>query len=232
MKNPAEFWENSIIGKKAVNNFVPRAPYERAELEDEDGNNVFNQIGRILCSAHSDEFIKGYLDLDKAWLESNDPNIVEARKQLEDYKDPFCGRRAYLVSVPIVKDNDKGTKTLGGIKKTKGDNWYLWGRVCLFNNEELGWSEEDTKTTKKEMVDGVLTEVEVEAPDRFKYISMSCFVPDDVAMRLLKESAELIKEEPDLEEIYYFFLTLKAEPDEYKGKRKARMNVDDFILLE
>ena len=91
MKNPSEFWKDEI-GDSAVNDFIPREPYIRINLEDENRVNVFNKIAHYMCEIGSKIFKKnGFLDLDDLWNNSIHPQITEWRENeiLSQYETPY-----------------------------------------------------------------------------------------------------------------------------------------------
>jgi len=239
LKNPSEFWKDEI-GNSAVNDFTPREPYIRIELED-DGVNIFNQIANYICSITSKKFFsQGYIDLDEEWVNNTDPQIVEWRENeaLSKYLTPYSGRKAYQFKIPCQKMKDKdgkrtGKLSFGDIKPTNSGNWYMYGLVCLFHNEELGWTTEYLKPkTKKQMIDGVLTDVKVEGKEAFAYQNTSCFIEDLCARRLVKRISPELDTDPEMSQFYIYLMGIQVEAGEYNSKPSHSFNVDDYIIME
>ena len=117
----------------------------------------------------------------------------------------------------------------GDMKETPM-GWYLYGQMNIFQNEELGWC----KTQKKqEMVDGVMTDMEVENTNpEFIYKSMAFFPTTNCGERMQEEILPYIK--VDVVVYAYFLGYLNSKEETYKGKTstKFNMNVDDYIWMQ
>lgn len=109
--NPMDFWkQHGTLAKKAEPNIKPRMVFNLPSEVNKAGLLVFEEIGKYLCRISLPLFeSKAYINLDELWKSSQNPEIVKWREYnignnktlFDKYPTPFCGRRAYLVSLPF-----------------------------------------------------------------------------------------------------------------------------------
>jgi len=229
MQNPAEAWGDDMGNNSSSEVVIIPAYIRQTMLESENGPNLFNKIGLLICNTHRKEFVKGWIDLDYWWQNSQDPKIIRYRnsKMLTPIKTPFCGRKVYLVRIIVDKAKDENKERTGepvfGDLKATSRGYYLTGQINIFHNEELGW--EKTKV-KEEMIDGAMEKVEVaNDSNEFLYNWMSFFPTSSCGKRMEEEIQPYIKLGAI---IYAYFLgNVTIQP----GKTRHNMNVYDHIWM-
>jgi hypothetical protein len=147
LNDPSTFWKGKL-GTSANEKMKVGPSFLMPQLRDKDGL-IFDKIAKRICIISENEFLKGYIELDKIWMESDDSIITQYRnfKQIvkdengdiieehlplgERFPKPFCGNRAYLGQIPFYdKINEKKEvllnpktkkpiKLIGGIRPPK-----------------------------------------------------------------------------------------------------------------
>jgi hypothetical protein len=148
LNDPSTFWNNSKMAQSANKRITIGASFLYPQLKTKD-EFIFDTIGRRICKISEKEFMKGYIDLDKIWKESDDKIIEQYRNYTQEIKDengmlietkpplierfpdPFSGRRGYAgqvgftnqvnekLEVLIDIDTQKPKKIIGSLRPPK-----------------------------------------------------------------------------------------------------------------
>ena len=130
---------------------------------DEQGNEVaqdWTYIGRLLLGEFHDQIeFNGFLDLDKAFQTSKNPDVIETRdimiaaqEKKDDKPKPYCGRKLWIGMLKLKND---GTGTLSFLKQTKTQSWQTFIYLIpyqheLFYPEGLVKNIDELKKTEKD----------------------------------------------------------------------------------
>jgi len=216
------------------------------DLDDEWQNADYEKLLKKAKKAGFSEEILEEMELDAKW-------IKEIRETfLEQYPKPFCGRYAYLFNMETeMKEEKDGTgevigkkKGIRGFKIIKSKyndtiRFYIYGRVAIFKNEELGydkkWDHADGTTTneKGEIVDN---------SDGIQYSYCGIFASQDCAEKIteyVKYKIENETEEEPFENWDAFLIGSKIGVKRKTDKDPANtpeisltFNADDVVFID
>jgi len=261
MEDPSTFWEGSSIGLSATDTRAVKRYFDMPMLKTPKDGYVFDIVAKRLCKTSRDAFMKGFIDLDEMWQNSQDAEIVKYRNFIVDkttnetllqkYPDPFCGRKAYLTKIPfyaLLDENNAPLKDdagkiitkLGGLKPpkegSKGKSYSMRFGVCAFHNEaELGWTIDWLKSTTEIQMDDdgnpIIPEVDPNKAEEFRYITVGGWVNKNYAEEIEQKAADILLAYPEQQFIFAFVLADKITPAPANTKFNPSMNVDRILVM-
>lgn len=117
-------------------------------------------------------------------------------------------------------------------------NWNGYAYACVFHNDKLGYKPKQNAKASIDM-NGKVVEKADEGPEEFKYIRLSVFLKNDLAVRFLTYVQDEIRKvenpaDPNtkISEIYAFCFIADIKDKPYDGKPSYSANVDEIFVME